>query len=80
MMDAHQHETKKPPRRADTPPFECGDVSRIGRVPVVHSLSVSEPRSLDKPMGRDVVLGIMEFCSCRLSFKDLESGEYDIAR
>jgi len=62
------------------PPFECGDISRVSRVTVIGPLSVSKPRSLNQPMGLNIVFGIVDPGCCWVSLKDLESGEHDRTR
>jgi hypothetical protein len=63
-----------------TPPLKCGDVNCISGVSIIRSLSVSEPRGLDQPVNRDIILGIVDLGGCWVSFKDLECGKHDSAR
>ena len=63
-----------------TQPFKRGDVSGISRVSVVRPLPITEPRGLDKPMGRDIVLGIADPGASRVPFEDFEGGKHDSTR
>jgi len=60
-----------------TQPFNCRDVGSISGVSVVRPLSITKPRGLDKPMSRDVVLGIIDLGGCWVYFEDLESGKHN---
>jgi len=80
MVGGHEHQTKKSPSLTVTQPFKCGDVGSISGVSVISPLSVTEPRGLDKPMSREIVLGVIDLGGCWVSFEDFESGKYNSAR